>query len=89
VLPISRDLFSFRCDNDVAQVAAIEAGLGIGVMQTVLAKRNPELVGVMTEQISFKLEIWLGMHEDQRDQPAIRAVFDGLASGLSANFLDR
>jgi DNA-binding transcriptional LysR family regulator len=89
ILPISRALFSFRCDSDVAQQSAILAGLGIGVMQSVPARRNPDLVGVMTDQIQFKLDLWLAVHEDQRDQPAIRAVFDGLATGLSANFLDR
>jgi DNA-binding transcriptional LysR family regulator len=83
-LPISRDIFSFRCDNDIAQLRAIEAGLGIGVMQTALAKLNPDLVPVMTKQVSFKLDLWLAVHEDQRDQPAIRTVFNGLAEGLTA-----
>jgi DNA-binding transcriptional LysR family regulator len=82
ILPISRDLFGFRCDSDSAQQAAVHAGLGIGVMQTMLARRNPDLVPLLSEQISFKLDIWLAVHQDQRDQPAIRAVFDGLAEGL-------
>jgi DNA-binding transcriptional LysR family regulator len=88
-LPISRDLFSVRCDNDLAQLAAIEAGLGIGVMQVALAKRNPELVAVMPDQVKLKLELWLAVHEDQREQPAIRAVFDGLAEGLAEFASDR
>jgi DNA-binding transcriptional LysR family regulator len=82
ILPISRDLFAFRCDQDAAQQAALHAGLGIGVMQTALARRNPDLVVVMPEKIKFKLDVWLAIHQDQRDQPAIRAVFDGLAVGL-------
>jgi DNA-binding transcriptional LysR family regulator len=82
VLPISRDLFAFRCDLDSAQLAAVNAGLGIGVMQIALARRNPDLLPVLADQISFKLDIWLAVHQDQRDQPAIRAVFDGLARGL-------
>jgi DNA-binding transcriptional LysR family regulator len=82
-LPISRDIFSFRCDNDMAQLRAIEAGLGIGVMQMALASQNPELIGVMTDQVKFKLELWLAVHEDQREQPAVRAVFDSLARGLA------
>ena len=87
-LPISRDLFSFRCDNDVAQLAAIEAGLGIGVMQTTLAKCNPDLVAVMAEQVKFKLDLWLAVHEDQSEQPAIWVVFYGLITGLAANTLE-
>ncbi len=83
-LPISRDLFSYRCDADTAQVAAIQAGLGIGVMQVTLARRNPDLVQVLGEQVKLKLDVWIAVHEGQRDQPAIRAVFDGLAQGLTA-----
>lgn len=89
VLPISRDLFSFRCDNDIAQLAAIQAGIGIGVIQAAIAKRSPDLVAVMADEIKFKLDLWLAVHEDQRDQPAIRAVFDGLAAGLATKSLEQ
>jgi DNA-binding transcriptional LysR family regulator len=82
-LPISRDLFSFRCDLDAAQQAALQTGLGIGVMQTALARRHPDLIAVLPDQINFKLDVWLAVHEDQRDQPAICAVWDGLADGLA------
>jgi DNA-binding transcriptional LysR family regulator len=84
ILPITRDIFAFRCDHDAAQAAAIHAGLGVGVMQTVLARRNPDLVAVLADKIRFKLDVWLAVHDDQRDQPAIRTVFDGLAAGLSS-----
>lgn len=35
-LPISRDIFAFRTDSDAAQVSAIRAGLGIGMIQHAL-----------------------------------------------------
>ncbi|MGJ5135253.1 LysR family transcriptional regulator [Bradyrhizobium oligotrophicum] len=82
-LPISRELFSYRTDSDVAQVTAIEAGLGIGGMQTAMAKRNPALLPVLADQIAFDLECWLAAHEDQKDSPPIRVLFDGLAEGLA------
>jgi DNA-binding transcriptional LysR family regulator len=82
-LPISRELFSYRTDSDVAQVMAIEAGLGIGGMQTALAKRNPALLPVLAGQVAFALDCWLAVHEDQKDSPPIRVMFDGLADGLS------
>ncbi len=81
-LPISRELFSYRTDSDVAQVMAIEAGLGIGGMQKAMAKRNPALVPVLADEVAFELECWLAAHEDQKDSPPIRAMFDGLAAGL-------
>jgi DNA-binding transcriptional LysR family regulator len=81
--PVSRDLFAFRCDNDAAQLAALKAGLGIGLVQSAIAKLDPDLVAVLPNDVPLKLECWLAVHEDQKDQPAIRATFDGLADGLS------
>lgn len=82
ILPITRDLFRFRCDNDAAQMAALNAGLGVGVMQTALARRNPDLIEVLADRIGFKLDVWLAVHANQKDQPAIRAVFNELADRL-------
>jgi DNA-binding transcriptional LysR family regulator len=81
--PVSRDLFAFRCDNDAAQLAALKAGLGIGLVQSAIAKLDPDLVAVLPNDVPLRLECWLAVHEDQKDQPAIRATFDGLADGLS------
>lgn len=82
-LPISRDIFSFRADSDVAQVMAVRAGLGIGMMQRAMARTEPDLVSVLADPVAFDLECWLAVHEDQKDAPAIRALFDGLADGLA------
>ncbi len=46
-LPISRDIFSFRVDSDVAQVMAVQAGLGIGMMQKALAQADANLIPVL------------------------------------------
>lgn len=81
--PVSRERFAFRCDNDAAQLAALKAGLGIGLVQSAIARSDPDLVEILPGEVSFKLECWLAVHEDLKDQPAIRATFDGLADGLS------
>jgi DNA-binding transcriptional LysR family regulator len=81
--PVSRDIFAFRCDNDAAQLAALRAGLGISLVQSAIARLDPDLVEILPNEISLKLECWLAVHQDQKDQPAIRATFDGLAEGLS------
>jgi DNA-binding transcriptional LysR family regulator len=81
--PVSRDLFALRCDNGGAQIAALKAGLGIGLIQSAIARLDPELVEILPEEASLKLECWLAVHEDQKNQPAIRATFDALADGLS------
>ena len=81
-LPINRELFAFRSDSDVAQLFAMRAGLGIGLVQKAIAASDPELVPVLADEISVTLACWLVVHQDQRDAPPVRAVFDGLADGL-------
>jgi len=36
---LTADNFAFRCDSDVGQLAALRAGVGLGVAQTVIANR--------------------------------------------------
>jgi DNA-binding transcriptional LysR family regulator len=80
---ISRESFGFRCDNDLAQLAALRAGVGIGGCQENIAKRDPNLVRLLAGSLTFPLEVWLVMHEDVRATPRIRHVFDHLAEGLT------
>jgi DNA-binding transcriptional LysR family regulator len=74
----------FRCDSDVVQLAAIRAGVGIGICQTALAQRHGSLVRVLPDQMSIPLDTWLAMHENLRNNPACSAVFSALADGLAA-----
>jgi DNA-binding transcriptional LysR family regulator len=78
----SRDQFSFRCDNDPAQLAALRAGIGIGGCQTKIAARTPELIRMLPRQINFSLEMWLAMHEDSKGSRRIRLLFDYLRAAL-------
>ncbi|WP_175968757.1 LysR family transcriptional regulator [Burkholderia sp. BCC0322] len=79
-----RDAFSLRTDSNVAQLAMIRAGYGIGFCQSGLAKRDARLVRVLADRLAMQLETWVVMHEDQRSSPRCRAVFDALADGLRA-----
>lgn len=82
-LNITRDLFTFRSDNDLAQLAAIRAGLGIGAIQTGIAVKDPNLVGVMEDQFALEMEIWVAMHEDLKSSLRMRLMFDHLVDRLS------
>ncbi len=86
---ISRESFGFRCDNDLAQLAALRAGVGIGGCQENIAKRDPNLVRVLADSLTFSLEVWLVMHEDVRATPRIRRVFDHLSEGLMQFLIGR
>lgn len=81
-VPITRDFFAFRCDSDLGQLAALRAGLGIGVCQIGIARRDPDLLPVMADQVRFELEMWVVMHEDQRMSRRVRLLFDHLAEAL-------
>src|SRR3569833_46709 len=82
--PVERSMFTLRSDSDLAQLAAIRAGFGIGVCQVGLARRSPELVRVLAKSFSFKLEVWIVMHADLRTSARCRVVADALAKGLAA-----
>ena len=82
--PVTRDHFGFRCDSDLAQFAALKAGVGIGGCQHNIARRFSDLVPVLARAIRFELEVWVAMHEDMRSTGRVRLLFDHLAAGLSA-----
>ena len=80
-VPVTRDLFALRTDNDAAQLAALKAGFGIGVCQHQVGRRNG-LVAILPDTFSFQLEVWICMHETLRGTPRIRLMFDYLAKTL-------
>jgi len=78
----NRDGFSLRTDSDLAQLALIRCGAGIGVCQVALARRDAALQRVLSKTFSLQLETWVTMHEDLRNSPRCRATFDALVEGL-------
>ena len=69
--------YGLRCDSQVAQLAAVRAGVGIGVCQRPLATRPPGLRRVLP-QLAVALGVWVVTHEDLRSSRRVRAVFDHL-----------
>lgn len=80
---LSRARFALRADSDLAQLAVLRAGFGVGACQLAIARRDPELVRVLPRAFAFTLPVWVVMHEDLRSTPRCRAVFDALVAGLS------
>lgn len=80
---IDRSLFALRVDSDAAQSAAIQAGFGIGICQSAVARRDPALLRILQGHFDLPLPIWIVMHEDVRHIARYRATFDALASGMS------
>ncbi|MEJ0026966.1 MAG: LysR family transcriptional regulator [Rhizomicrobium sp.] len=83
-LPLSREMFALRTDADLAQLAALRAGFGIGVTQLGIGRREPDLVPLLPGALKFELEMWLAMHGDLRGTRRMRLLFDCLAENLAA-----
>lgn len=82
-IPLSRDVFRFRTDSDIGQLAAIRAGIGIGVCLRGIALRDPDLVAVLPQQFGFELEMFIVMHADQRKSKPVKAAFDAIHRGMA------
>jgi DNA-binding transcriptional LysR family regulator len=82
-VPFTRDMFAFRSDSDLAQLAALRAGFGIGACQLGIARRKKDLVPLLHSELIIPMEVWLVMHRDLRSSRRIRLTFDLLAAELT------
>ena len=82
-IPDSRDFFAFRSDSDLAQLAALRAGYGVGVCQLGIARRDPNMVPLLPG-VGFALEMWVVMHEGLKTSRRMRLMFDHLVEALTA-----
>jgi DNA-binding transcriptional LysR family regulator len=77
------DRFTFKADSTLAQLAAIRAGIGIGLCQRPLGHAEPELVHLLPD-VELPLGTWVAMHENLKTSPRCRVTFDALVAGLLA-----
>ncbi|NKI94652.1 LysR family transcriptional regulator [Rhizobacter sp. SG703] len=80
---LRREVFTMRSDSNLAQLALIRAGAGIGMCQVPLARRDANLVRLLPKLFALPLGTWVTMHEDLRSSPRCRVAFDALVAGLS------
>jgi DNA-binding transcriptional LysR family regulator len=83
-IPLGRESFAFRSDQDLAQLAALRAGYGVGACQAPIARRDADLVPVLEDEFRVEMEVWVAMHEDLKASRRMRLMFDWLVEGLSA-----
>ena len=82
-MPVTREAFTIRTDNDLAQIALLRAGAGIGGLQKQIAAREKNLVPVLHAAVNLPLEMWLVMHEDLRASRRVRLLYDFLGAALT------
>ena len=85
-LEVQASDFRIRTDSVPTQSAAVLGGLGIGSFQIWLSKNFPELVRVLPDVEVGELEVWVAAHDDLQRSARIRAVYEGLGTGLREFF---
>lgn len=73
---------AFRADSELAQLAVMRAGFGIGVCQSTVAARDSALIRVLPTAFSLHMDTWVAMHEDLRNSARCQVVFNAIAQGL-------
>ncbi|MBZ9981457.1 MULTISPECIES: LysR family transcriptional regulator [unclassified Mesorhizobium] len=81
-IPVTRNSFRFRADNQIVLWEAVRAGNGIGLGQEPLAERDPLVEKVLPGLPLPSLPVWLAMHRDVRTSVRIRRVADFLHEEL-------
>jgi DNA-binding transcriptional LysR family regulator len=69
----------------LAQMNAVIAGAGIGVIHHFMAEGEPRLVPVLPESVSITRSFWLLVHADLKDVARVRAIVDFLVREAKAS----
>lgn len=83
-LPIAEQRYGLRSDDLIALWAAVRAGLGIGFISEYLVRSDASVRQVLPSLELPTLPMWITVHRELRTSARIRAVYDFLASEVSA-----
>ncbi|MEH6516398.1 MAG: LysR family transcriptional regulator [Halioglobus sp.] len=72
----------YSTNSPAAQLSAVRAGFGIGMVSHRWASMNQELVRVLPEFTPLEVELWLVSHEELRNSARIRALSDFIAESV-------
>lgn len=85
-MSLTPNSFQFRCDNNIATINAVRAGIGIGPLHIGMAELWPDVTQVLLDLPVPSLELWLACHADVRHNKRIRLVMDFLADRLRSPY---
>jgi len=81
-LPIGRESFAMRTDDQVAYGRLIAAGAGIGFAARYNLRAWRGVVAILPELKIAPLPCWLAVHREIRSNPVVRRVYDFLAAEI-------
>lgn len=82
-LPVTRDDFALRCDDQLTYWELVRAGNGIGFAQKAVARRTPEVEELFPDLPIPPLPVWLAAHETLRRTPRVALAWRILEEGLA------
>ncbi len=81
-LPLQRDNFAIRTDDQVAYGMFVASGAGIGFLANYNTRHWPEVRRVLPQLPIPPLPCWLAVHREIRSNKVVRRVYDFLAEVL-------
>jgi DNA-binding transcriptional LysR family regulator len=81
-LPLQRESFAIRTDDQVAYGMFVAAGAGIGFLANYNTRHWTEVRRVLPELPIPPLPCWLAVHREIRSSKVVRRVYDYLAQAL-------
>jgi DNA-binding transcriptional LysR family regulator len=81
-LPIGRERFAIRTDDQVAYGRLVAAGAGIGFATRYNLRAWPGVVAILPALKIPPLPCWLAVHREIRGNPVVRRTFDFLAAKI-------
>ncbi|WP_407491777.1 LysR family transcriptional regulator [Pseudooceanicola sp. MF1-13] len=82
-LPMTRDHFAVRCDDQVTYWELVRAGCGIGFGQRPVGDADPGVVRIFNDMPIPSLPVWLAAHDAMRRTPRVALAWDHLERGLA------
>jgi DNA-binding transcriptional LysR family regulator len=81
-LPVAREQFALRTDNQLTYGRLVAAGAGIGFVARYTLAHCPGVQPLLTALNVPPLPCWLAVHREIRGSPVVRRVYDFLAKAV-------
>ncbi len=77
--------YSYVSNSPTAQIVAVQAGFGIGILSHRWAAMAGKLIRVLPDYNAAAIDLWLVTHEELRHSARIRATYDYIAERARAD----